>query len=492
MFYGFLFIFVGFIVRNIHLRAVPFQDWDEAIYAQVAQEILKNKSLVTTFDGQLWLNKPPLVHALIAAIFKIFGPSELWSSFLMVAFACILLYLTYRLTKRMVFVLFSENMKTFSQYEREVILLLPVLGLASSPLLLERSTLLNTDTLLAVAWVGYFLFRDSYWGKLGFVTLGVWTKSLLGFYPLLFEVLFIKKKDITFKNLLKGFILLFISSAWHIWAYLRYRDFFIKAHLYDQVLKRVIYPIELHFGSTLFYPLTLWDNIEGLAAFLFIGIGMLAVIGYKNHWGLTWFRDTRRRWAVIMLIVPYPFFLLLVIAKSKIPWYLMPLLPFIFLPLSIFAVTFKDKWIRRLSIGFIVIYFLIRFTFQTYLVKPDNTIRNRVNVGKCIAKYQIKNTEKVAFLVDRQERLNRNVLEAAQLETETSFMYGGSPSFVFYSNKYVQFFYDTDDFISSYKNYPIFVMADADRYETKIEQDKEFANYKRICKEERWNAYTRK
>ena len=120
-------------------------------------------------------------------------------------------------------------------------------------------------------------------------------------------------------------------------------------------------------------------------------------------------------------------------------------------------------------------------------------MRNRVNIGKCIANYQIKEAEKVAFLVDEQERQNRNVVEAARLETETSFLYGGSPSFVFYSGKYVRFFYDVTEFLSSHQTYPIFVISDQDKHDIGLESDKSIPEkYTKICKDGRWNAYMKR
>jgi len=69
-------IILGLIVRNYNLAKVLFYDWDEGMYAQIAKEIIKNKSLFTTFNGQVWLDKPPLVHGLISLIFSISSPKN--------------------------------------------------------------------------------------------------------------------------------------------------------------------------------------------------------------------------------------------------------------------------------------------------------------------------------------------------------------------------------------------------------------------------------
>ena len=89
--------------------------------------------------------------------------------------------------------------------------------------------------------------------------------------------------------------------------------------------------------------------------------------------------------------------------------------------------------------------FMIRFIPATYALNitsqndPDN-----VKVARCIAPLQ---SSSVSMLVNAQERQNRNVLEAAQQQTETSFIYGGSPAFVYYSGKHVEYYYKVEQYL---------------------------------------------
>lgn len=60
------------------LNLVALRDWDEGIVAQVAREIWQNPQswLHPTLHGQPYLNKPPLVHSLIALSYQIFGSAN--------------------------------------------------------------------------------------------------------------------------------------------------------------------------------------------------------------------------------------------------------------------------------------------------------------------------------------------------------------------------------------------------------------------------------
>ncbi|MGD1941688.1 MAG: ArnT family glycosyltransferase, partial [Leptolyngbyaceae cyanobacterium] len=61
----------------LDLGGVPLRDWDEGTVAQVAREISQGDTWTAWLHPQLWgapyLNKPPLLHSLIAAAFQNFG-----------------------------------------------------------------------------------------------------------------------------------------------------------------------------------------------------------------------------------------------------------------------------------------------------------------------------------------------------------------------------------------------------------------------------------
>lgn len=70
-------------------------------------------------------------------------------------------------------------------------------------------------------------------------------------------------------------------------------------------------------------------------------------------------------------------------------------------------------------------------------------------------------------MVDDQERRNRQFLEATHYETNSSFYYGGSLSFVYYLNKPVEFFYQSEQFVNEYKKFDIIALSKIDYQQLK-------------------------
>ncbi len=533
----------GLLWRNAAYDEVLFYDWDEGIYAQVSWELWENQTLQTTFNDTVWLNKPPLSHALIAVTFGLFGRSEFAARAVMIFFGMLLLVLTYLLTKKVLNTIYPEEMKRLGTHHRELVSLLPVLGLAATPLFIERSIVLNTDVMLGVSWVGFFL-AASFVPKLLFLMFGVLSKSIVGFYPALVSLFMLKKKDFTLKNLWLGAILVIVPLVWHIISYVRFGDFFIQAHLFDQVVKRVVSPIELHFGGRLYYLELLWTNVSVLSilmvmAFAIAGLSLLQIIisQYRNSkrlsflitygvivaivgifylipgpetalnvsvaavglliivimhlfWKKTVAPDDPPSVSPLLIVLsPLPFFGLLMMSQSKIAWYLITLLPLMMIGLSYLYMTARYAFVRLTILGAVVGFFGISFLPQTYGFEvEDYQPDQRLTIAECMAPLD---GAELGFLVSAQERQNRMVLEATQLQTATSFVYGGSPSFVYYAQKDVEFFYNVEGFVENYESFPIVTVSTGDRVElgetyTILQED-----WSLVCETNDWEVYTR-
>jgi len=456
--FSFLFIFFGLIFRNFHLALTLFTEWDEGIYAQVAQEILNNKTLFTTFNGQVYLHLPPLVHSLIAFVFVLFGRSEFWARISLISIAFLLLILTYKAAKKIALIL-SPNTKPVQIMMGSLI---PVLLLASSSVFIERSALINSDTLIAVSWIGYLLYRDSFWKKLFFLTLGVWSKSVFGFYPVLFDMVIwiFQKKKITASKIQRYIIFIVIPSLWYIVGLIKYGNTFIYHHFLSQVLKRITVPIELHFGGKFFYFSFLWEKM-GVINILFIinyflyGIYVIrALVKHRLR-----FFNKKNLFIFLFMIAPFPFFTFLTVMKTKIYWYVIMFFPFMCISLVYLYVSLKNKLFQFVFFTVIVIYFLVSFISQTYLAKITYIQPDKLKLAKCIAP---KPYNKLAFLVDFDERKIKNFLEAAHYDTAISFYWGGSPSFVFYVQKKVDYYYNIDEFIDNFQRYHLIVLSEED------------------------------
>jgi 4-amino-4-deoxy-L-arabinose transferase-like glycosyltransferase len=464
---------------------VFFHDWDEGMYAQIATEILKNKSLFTTFNGSVWLDKPPLAHTLIATVFLFFGRSEFWARFLMLIFASATLVLTYFLTKQVLNHLLKTKLERLNRLQKEIAYLIPVFVVSSANIFLDRATLLNTDIIVALSWVGYFLFNSNFALKLLFLSIGVYSKSIFGFYPLFFELLTVKREDFSLKNLKKTFILILIPSLWYIAGLIKYGNYFIQAHIIDQLFKRIVVPIELHSGDKFYYLKYLWENM-GILAFVLIPSYLMIFFDFIKNFkreGLK-IRTTKKGWYFLILFSALPFYIFLNFGKTKIYWYIAILMPLFAIPISYFYTSLNSKILRYAVVIIILIYFLATFLPQTYNFVLNYQVPERITLARCISKLP---GTRMGFLVDQGERSNRNFLEAAHYQTSSSFFYGGSPSFVYYLNKKVDYFYDVVQFLQNYPKYNIIAVSSGD-----VEKIKELESikkdYKKNCVSGSWET----
>lgn len=486
-FLTFVFIFCGLIIRNLKLSYLPFYDWDEGIYAQIAREIIKNKSLITTFNGQLWLDKPPLANVLIAVMFSLFGTSEFNARILISFLSIILLFLTYFLTKKTINSLFKNKVEKMNDWQKQITYLLPVFFLCSSGLYIERSTILNTDIMLGIGWVGYLLFIDNFYLKLLFLNIGVLSKSLLGFYPVLIELFTVTKKSFSKKNIWKTLILITTSSLWYVYGYFKFGNDFFVIHFYKQMIKRVVVPIELHFGDKFYYLQFILRDIGPLAIFLIFAYILLFYEVLKDFLKKgPKIVKAKQWWDYLILFSPIPFFLFLNVGKSKLFWYLTMLLPLFALSYSYLYMKIKNRFLKWFFVIFMLIFFIYKFTISTYLLIQNSTPPDRILLAKCLSK---KPETTIAFLVNEDERKIRNFLEAAHFDTNSSFLYGGSPSFVYYIEKRVDYYYNVDDFLSHQKKYDLIALSNSD-YKTNEQLRKTFTGIrKEICSTNDWKAF---
>lgn len=449
------FIVLGLCIRATNHRGALFTDWDEGIYAEVADEMIQNGSYIyTTFNGEPWLDKPPVAGMLNAITFTLFPQhKELASRLLMVVMASCLLGILYLLARRTTNYFFSSAMSSIAEWQRELIYFSPIFATALTPVFLDRAIRLNTDSILALSWLGYFLVRESFVGKLGFIALGTWTKSIVGFYPMLFDIFTFSTAKQKSGRLFQYGLIIVVGLGWPILSYFRYGQYFIKAHIEDQLIKRVTVPIELHFGGRLFYPEFLWKELSFVLIIIVLAYVVIAwdirkkiLTQQGNNFlqKLLYFFRSIELSHYLLLCAGIPFFALLTFAKSKIWWYALLVLPFFSLTIPYLFMRISHVAVRNMLLMSIMVFFLYRFFPVTYGLKPITDVPEKLRVAQCVA---LLPGSDVLFMVNDQERRNRNVVEAAQLQTSSSFTYGGSPAFVFYVNKRVDYFYRADELL---------------------------------------------
>lgn len=196
--------------------------------------------------------------------------------------------------------------------EQELMAFIPVLFLLATPLFLQRATTINYDMPLALGWI-LFATAAAYHWRLIALCLGVWSKSLLGFFPMVFDIFRLRKKDLTGKTLVLYIGLLLIPLVWHLGAWLFYWSTFVQQHIIDHMIRRVTHPIELHFGGKLFYLHELWNQHGILLAVLGVGY---ALLGYEILRDLAAKRIPR--YSLMVLTAPLIFIGFLTYSSTKI------------------------------------------------------------------------------------------------------------------------------------------------------------------------------
>lgn len=91
-----------FVLLTWRLGAASLNDWDEAIYAQVAKEMVTGGDWLTLhWSYEPWFHKPPLFMWVTATLFQLFGVSEFWARFPSVLSGVGLVGCTYLIANRL-------------------------------------------------------------------------------------------------------------------------------------------------------------------------------------------------------------------------------------------------------------------------------------------------------------------------------------------------------------------------------------------------------
>ena len=425
----FLVVFVGLNIYKVTTDVRPFFDWDEGIYAQVGKEMVQAKSyLVPLWQGKAWLDKPfipPLLYGLMTYIPVQNEVSMRVLTVLLSACALALLYI-------------------FAQRHSKSILVavLTVIFTSFLPAFLQRTQSLNVDVFLLIGWLGYVLwYRNLLLGTF-FLTFGVLSKSLLGYFPVamvffyeLMQVLIIgKKRKKQFMLFVKNTIIqMGISSLWFIGMYIRFGYEFIQYHIIDSHFKRVTASIEQHFGQRTFYIDQLFDGlrlslIPALISLLFLSYTVIK-------------KKTKDAYFSLIFV---PWFLFLNLTKTKIAWYLYPVLPQ-FIYLCVYSLTLlKRKSLQGIFAGVMLIYFFTRlFSPTSYLTANFSTWEDHQRIAQDAQKAQCK---MFFVLVNVSTRTSYATLKSMDLVIHTTTWWGNHPSMAYYSESKTTYEYTLANF----------------------------------------------
>jgi hypothetical protein len=332
------------------------------------------------------------------------------------------LYLIFQLAKRHIPENLNPNLALFA----------PIF-VAFNYLFFERGTTVNTDTILVFGFLGYYYFNKSYPLKLVFLCISIWSKSVLGFLPMLLETVLNYKKLANPKEILKLLILVFASSSWYIYAYFRGGNLFIKSHFLEQIFARASSTLETHAGQWWFYfeyfALTSSGSIFMVVLVLFLLKKSPLRLQVPTI-------ELLKKYEIIVFGVVFLF--ILSVAKSKLEWYLLPVIYFLSPLVAILGTRLNPKFVNYLVLIFGVLSLLV--VSLTPLFSRNSSENTQLDsIATCIQK---TNYKKVIFEQTPTTIQDKNKLDSANGSTSTTYRYGGNAGFIYYlRDKIVAFDY---------------------------------------------------
>ncbi len=465
----FLSIFFILIAGKLISHPTPFFDWDESLYVQTGKEMIEqNKFLMPVWQGQYWLDKPPLIPLIYGLVAKLtfFSTPEITTRLFSLFVSIIILAFVYIFYNR---VLKDRWLST-----------LTVAITALTPLFLQRAQTVNLDIFILLGWLGYILFFDNFFAGLFFLFIAVMGKSLIGFYPiaLIFIYYFYKffKKEIERKDLEKIIKKILIQSvillSWFVAMFFVFGKAFFWQHIIESHFRRVTSSIEFHFGQRTFYITLALEQMGYFFYFAVIG-GIIFLINFLKN------KTSFEKFFTIFYLLPW--FVFLNLTKTKIFWYFYPAIPQ-------FAIL-STVWIKQIKKKSLVILFGIIITivlFYQSFVKQNVLAANYSKPEQYyyLSLYAKDRCQSLDLLINKTSRESFATLDKLGLLITTTKWWGDHPSMVYYFGKKINFYYDTENFKKSFQNKGCFVIDKGDIiYLNKSAGNvKQFGNYYLIIK----------
>ncbi|PIZ62921.1 hypothetical protein COY16_03185 [Candidatus Roizmanbacteria bacterium CG_4_10_14_0_2_um_filter_39_13] len=424
-----LFFTIVFSIKIIQ-NPFPFFDWDESIYAQVGREMIQAKTIVPHWQGQNWLDKPPLVplfYGLVmgATPFVLPEISTRIATLFLSVFALALTYLLY-----------------WKVLKEQWLTTLVVITTSLSSIFLQRAQVLNVDIFLLIGWLGYLLFYKKFWTSLVFLSCAVYSKSLIGFYPVgimgLFFLYRFLTKQIDAKKLLEEFkrliIHFLILVIWYIGMFIFYGNNFLYQHFYESHVKRVTASIESHFGQRTFYLDLLFIEFGKHIWWSILGFSLLVY-----QWIRKRLSDKRLLYALFII----PWFIFLNLTKTKIFWYGHPYIPQ-FALLMVYPLSLIKK--ARLIYSLVIISIIITL-FHQYFISSNvlDSFYSSNDPHHIVAKIANSYCDELNVVVEPEGREAYQTLKSMDLLITTSRWWGNHPSMIYYFNGDLHFVYTLEE-----------------------------------------------
>ncbi|MEH2156229.1 ArnT family glycosyltransferase [Nostoc sp.] len=315
---------ISLVLWLIFLGNSPLRDWDEGTVAQVAREIWRAplgsmRWLYPTLGGEPYYNKPPLMHLLIAWTYSIGGVNE-WTTRLpgavLTALGVPLLYLVGCL-------LFNQSLPA---------LFAALVYLTMLPVLRHgRLAMLDGTTITFFLLLLFCLLKARQNRRyalgvgfcLGLITL---TKGmivlLLGAIAGLFLIADRQLALLTSPYLLVG---IFLGNApaiaWFAAQWQHYGENFFQVNFQAQSFDRLTQSVEGHSGPPWYYLIEL------------IKYSFPWLLFFPEGFYLAW-KKRHTTWGRLIIIGTIVYLVSISLMRTKLPWYVMPVYPFLALTIG--------------------------------------------------------------------------------------------------------------------------------------------------------------
>jgi 4-amino-4-deoxy-L-arabinose transferase-like glycosyltransferase len=317
-----------------NLGGLPLRDWDEGLVAQVAREMSQTGNwLFPTLWGEPYLNKPPLVHGLVAIAYTLGGVQE-WTARLPGAL----------LTAVSVPLLYGVAREVFHQ--RSPAVLTALVYLTTLPVVRNgRLAMLDGALvcfLLLMVWGVLRSRRDRRAALVAGIafglvclTKGVMVGGLLGAIAIGFlawDTPRLLRSAYLWLGLLLGSLPV---MGWYGAQWFHYGQMFLGNNLVDQSWQRIWTDVEHNGGAPWFYLLELLkSNVPWL---LFLPLGCQ----------LAW-QNRSLSWAKLAIVWGGLYLIAISLMATKLPWYSLPLYPALAL---LEGMALAELWQRGKHIG---------------------------------------------------------------------------------------------------------------------------------------------
>lgn len=328
-----LLLTAALLLFTLNLGSVPLRDWDEGTVAQVAREIWRSPAgsltwLFPTLDGQPYLNKPPLMHNLMAIAYHLGGVNE-WTSRLPGAV----------LTAISVPLLYAIGRELF--HRRLPAILAAFVYLTLLPVARNgRLAMLDGAVLcflLGMVWCVLRSRRDSRYALgigLAFGLISLTKGVMMGVLLLAIALLFLLwdtprllRQPYVWGGLVLGSLpvaLWYAAQGWH------YGGSALSSNLVDQSLRRVWATVENNDGPIWYYLLELLKYSAPWLLFI--------PMAFRQAW-----ENRGLGWAKLVLIWASLYLVAISLMATKLPWYVLPLYPALALVVGAHLTTLWEK-----------------------------------------------------------------------------------------------------------------------------------------------------